>query len=51
MDIFEDWQPREKAAMERATAWLRAVQPREWVDNHSEQAPEPPPETHHELDE
>ena len=29
MDIFHDWQPREIAAMKRATAWLRAMQPPE----------------------
>jgi len=57
MDIFHDWQPREKAAMKRATAWLRAVQPREWAENQQQEptpeepAPEEPTQTHHELDE
>lgn len=28
--IFHDWRPREIAAMQRATAWLRAMQSEEW---------------------
>jgi len=28
MDIFHDWQPREIEAMQRATAWLRSIQPK-----------------------
>ena len=27
--IFEDWSPRQMAALNRATAWLRAMQPPE----------------------
>ena len=29
-DIFHNWKPREVAAMNRATAWLRAMQSEEW---------------------
>ena len=28
--IFHDWRPREIAAMQIATAWLRAMQTEEW---------------------
>ena len=28
--IFHDWRPREILAMQRATAWLRAMQSEEW---------------------
>ena len=32
-DIFHNWKPREVAAMNRATAWLRAMQSNEWNED------------------